>query len=189
MDRGAWRATVHGFAKSQTQLKRLSMHTHAGVTCISSPLALKPVDRRPRGQPAVRGVAAATDAMGGGGLLDLFAPCSKAKLGFGGNIKLDPVWKACVLYFNSIILIRNSIFMGKNTSYRKDTSEYHHSSFPTNIRPFGGNLCEKDISVFTKTLLAATSCGRKELRPRGGAEGLGRSGDHVTETPPPHARP
>ena len=26
MDRGAWRATVHGVAKSQTQLKRLSMH-------------------------------------------------------------------------------------------------------------------------------------------------------------------
>ena len=24
MDRGAWRATVHGVAKSQTQLKRLS---------------------------------------------------------------------------------------------------------------------------------------------------------------------
>ena len=67
--------------------------------------------------------------------------------------------------------------MGKNTSYRKDTSEYHHSSFATNLRPFGGNLCEKDISVFTKTLLAATSCGRKELRTRGGAEGLGRSGD------------
>ena len=27
MDRGAWRATVHKFVKSQTQLKRLSMHT------------------------------------------------------------------------------------------------------------------------------------------------------------------
>ena len=28
LDRGgAWRATVHGVAKSQTQLKRLSMHT------------------------------------------------------------------------------------------------------------------------------------------------------------------
>ena len=26
MDRGAWRATVHRAAKSQTQLKRLSMH-------------------------------------------------------------------------------------------------------------------------------------------------------------------
>ena len=26
-DRGAWRATVHRVAKSQTQLKRLSMHT------------------------------------------------------------------------------------------------------------------------------------------------------------------
>ena len=28
MDRGAWRATVHGVAKSQTRLKRLSMHAH-----------------------------------------------------------------------------------------------------------------------------------------------------------------
>ena len=27
MDRGAWLATVHRVAKSQTQLKRLSMHT------------------------------------------------------------------------------------------------------------------------------------------------------------------
>ena len=27
MDRGAWRATVHTIAKSQTWLKRLSMHT------------------------------------------------------------------------------------------------------------------------------------------------------------------
>ena len=26
MDRGAWRATVHRVTKSQTQLKRLSMH-------------------------------------------------------------------------------------------------------------------------------------------------------------------
>ena len=28
MVRGAWWATVHGVAKSQTQLKQLSMHTH-----------------------------------------------------------------------------------------------------------------------------------------------------------------
>ena len=27
MDRGGWRATVHGVTKSQTQLKQLSMHT------------------------------------------------------------------------------------------------------------------------------------------------------------------
>ena len=27
-DRGAWRATVHEVAKSWTQLKRLSLHTH-----------------------------------------------------------------------------------------------------------------------------------------------------------------
>ena len=28
MDRGAWQATVHGVAKSQTRLQRLSTHTH-----------------------------------------------------------------------------------------------------------------------------------------------------------------
>ena len=28
MDRGAWRATVHGVEKSRTRLKRLSTHTH-----------------------------------------------------------------------------------------------------------------------------------------------------------------
>ena len=28
MDRGAWWAIVHGLTKSQTQLKRLSMHKH-----------------------------------------------------------------------------------------------------------------------------------------------------------------
>ena len=28
LDRGAWRATVHSIAKSQTRLKRLSTHTH-----------------------------------------------------------------------------------------------------------------------------------------------------------------
>ena len=38
MDRGAWPATVHGVAKSQTQLKWLSMHTHICIliTKISS---------------------------------------------------------------------------------------------------------------------------------------------------------
>ena len=30
MDRGAWRATVHGVSKSQTQLKGLRMHTGSG---------------------------------------------------------------------------------------------------------------------------------------------------------------
>ena len=54
--------------------------------------------------------------------------------------------------------------MGKNTwQYRTDTSEYHHSSFPTNLRPFGRNLCEEDFSVLTKTLLAAAK--------RGGTQG------------------
>ena len=33
MDRGAWWATVHGVAKSQTRLKRLSMHTRKGDAC------------------------------------------------------------------------------------------------------------------------------------------------------------
>ena len=28
MGRGAWRATAHGVAKSQTRMKRLSMHRH-----------------------------------------------------------------------------------------------------------------------------------------------------------------
>ena len=31
MDRGAWQATVHGVAKSQTQLKRLSMHAYVCI--------------------------------------------------------------------------------------------------------------------------------------------------------------
>ena len=29
MDRGPWRATVHGIAKAQLRLTRLSMHTYA----------------------------------------------------------------------------------------------------------------------------------------------------------------
>ena len=28
MDRGAWRATIHGVAESWTQLKRFCMHAH-----------------------------------------------------------------------------------------------------------------------------------------------------------------
>ena len=31
MDRGAWLATVHGFTKSQTRLKRLSTQVHVEV--------------------------------------------------------------------------------------------------------------------------------------------------------------
>ena len=31
MDRGAWRATVHGVAESWTRLKRLSMHSLGGI--------------------------------------------------------------------------------------------------------------------------------------------------------------
>ena len=42
MDRGAWRATVHGVAKSQTRLKRLSTHTrtHPGHRLNWSPLKI-----------------------------------------------------------------------------------------------------------------------------------------------------
>ena len=32
MDRGAWRATVHGVAKSQTRLKQLRMHSEKHKT-------------------------------------------------------------------------------------------------------------------------------------------------------------
>ena len=31
MDRGTWRVTAHGVAKSRTQLKGLGMHTHFGL--------------------------------------------------------------------------------------------------------------------------------------------------------------
>ena len=34
MDRGAWRAAVQGVAKSQTRLKRLSMHTRGWDTAL-----------------------------------------------------------------------------------------------------------------------------------------------------------
>ena len=42
MNRGAWRATVHGIAKSQTQLKQLSPHSllqrskHHGMLCVTN---------------------------------------------------------------------------------------------------------------------------------------------------------
>ena len=36
MDRGAWRATVHGVAKSQTRMKQPSRHTHLQVAYIIS---------------------------------------------------------------------------------------------------------------------------------------------------------
>ena len=35
MDRGAWRATVHGVTKSQTRLKRLSVRAHKVVCAIN----------------------------------------------------------------------------------------------------------------------------------------------------------
>ena len=43
MDRGAWRATVHGLAKSQTRLKQLSMHTRmTDQTFLAGPTGLPP---------------------------------------------------------------------------------------------------------------------------------------------------
>ena len=39
MDRGAWRATVHGVAKSQTRLKQLNTHT-THTFSLSSPLSV-----------------------------------------------------------------------------------------------------------------------------------------------------
>ena len=33
MDRGAWRATVHGVAKGQTRLQGLNTHTRASLDC------------------------------------------------------------------------------------------------------------------------------------------------------------
>ena len=32
MDRGAWEAAIYGVARSQTRLKRLSMHAHSSGT-------------------------------------------------------------------------------------------------------------------------------------------------------------
>lgn len=75
--------------------------------------------------------------------------------------------------------------MGKNMwQYRKDASECHHSSFQTNLRPLGGNLCEKNSSVFTKTLLAATSCQGGAQTEKWHPKNSDWTADHVTETLP-----
>ena len=43
MDRGAWWVTVHGIAKSQTKLKRLSTHSaHSGVHTCGASLSSRP---------------------------------------------------------------------------------------------------------------------------------------------------
>ena len=39
LDRGAWWATVHSVAKSQTQLKQLSMHAHINSVYMSMPVS------------------------------------------------------------------------------------------------------------------------------------------------------
>ena len=36
MDRGAWQATVHGVAKSQTRLKQLSMHAQRHIIALGT---------------------------------------------------------------------------------------------------------------------------------------------------------
>ena len=41
MERGAWQATVHGVAKSRTQLKTLSMHTCTINKSKEAPLKMK----------------------------------------------------------------------------------------------------------------------------------------------------
>ena len=45
MDRGAWRATVHEVVKSQTQLKRLSTHTHTYTQLIYNIVLLSGVEQ------------------------------------------------------------------------------------------------------------------------------------------------
>ena len=58
-DRGAWRATIHGVTKSQTQLKRLSMHAftkrdHLQMATHSSVLAWRiPGTGEPGGLPSM----------------------------------------------------------------------------------------------------------------------------------------
>ena len=51
--------------------------------------------------------------------------------------------------------------------YRKDTSEYHNGSFPTNIKPFGKNLREHNFRLFSETLLGTISSRGNEVRLRG----------------------
>ena len=45
MDKGAWRATVHGVVKSQTRLKRLSMYTHSRLKVTFPGLVYKALHR------------------------------------------------------------------------------------------------------------------------------------------------
>ena len=51
MDRGAWRATVHRVAKSQTRLKRLGMHARILSQATRSSLALAQQTRRQMAPP------------------------------------------------------------------------------------------------------------------------------------------
>ena len=50
MDRGVWQATVHGVAKSQTQLKRFCIHAAAKLLQ-SCPTLCNPMDGSPPGSP------------------------------------------------------------------------------------------------------------------------------------------
>ena len=54
MDRGAWRATVHGVAQSWTRLKRLCTHFHLGAfgqvgSCLSSSFPTRQMGEQPPG--------------------------------------------------------------------------------------------------------------------------------------------
>ena len=56
MDRGAWRATVHGVAKSRTGLQRLGAHAHAQQSIKGSPCLIRPPRPcSPRRTPSVPG--------------------------------------------------------------------------------------------------------------------------------------
>ena len=45
MDKGAWKATVHGVAKSRIRLKRLSMHAHSRLKVTFPELVYKALHR------------------------------------------------------------------------------------------------------------------------------------------------
>ena len=60
MDKGAWRAIVHGVMKSQTQLKQLSTHTHTAAAAAAKSLQscstlCDPIDSSPPGS-AIPGI-------------------------------------------------------------------------------------------------------------------------------------
>ena len=78
MDRGTWQATVHGVAKSQTQLKRLSTHVSLGTvhlnSCTSSEMRMMAAPRVPL-------EISHSEWMGIGGNADKTPPVSNDVLG------------------------------------------------------------------------------------------------------------